>query len=113
MALALNSFKTITTVAPTSPVGIYTAPVGYTGVVLLGQATNINAQSQDVTFSHQRTSAGIAVTTRLVKNYPISASDTVNLLSGKLVLQSGDSLVLSASSLSSIEVVVSVLETLN
>ena len=113
MALALNSFKTITTVASTSPVGIYTAPVGYTGVVLLGQATNINVQSQDVTFSHRRTSAGIAVTTRLVKNYPISASDTVNLLSGKLVLQSGDSLVLSASSLSSIEVVVSVLETLN
>ena len=113
MALALNVFKTVTKIADTSPVGIYTAPVGYTGVVLLGQATNVNTQSQDVTFSHQRSTAGIAVTTRLVKNYPIAASDTANLLSGKLVLQSGDSLVLSASSSSAIEVVVSVLETLN
>ena len=113
MALALNVFKTITTVAPTSPVGIYTAPVGYTGVVLLAQATNVNTQSQDVTLSHQRSSSGIAVTTRLTKNYPIAASDTANLLAGKLVLQSGDSLVLSASASSAIEVVVSVLETLN
>lgn len=113
MALALNVFKTITTVAPTNPVGIYTAPVGYTGVILLGQATNVNTTSQDITLSHQRTVAGIAVTTRLTKNYPIAASDTSNLLSGKLVLQSGDVLVLSASSSSSIEVVVSVLETLN
>ena len=113
MALSLNVFKTITSVAPTTPVGIYTAPVGYTGVVLLGQATNINTTSQDVTLSHQRSTAGVAVTTRLTKNYPIAASDTANLLSGKLVLQSGDVLVLSASSSSSIEVVVSVLETLN
>lgn len=113
MALALNVFKTITSVPPTSPVGIYTAPVGYTGVVLLAQAANVGSQSQDVTFSHQRSVAGIAVTTRLVKNYPISANDSSNLLTGKLVLQSGDVLLLSASTSSDIEVTVSILETLN
>ena len=41
MALKLNVFQTVTKVAPTSPVGIYTAPTGYTGVVLLAQAANV------------------------------------------------------------------------
>ena len=42
MALQLNVFKTLTKVAPTSPVGIYTAPVGYTGVLLLAQVANVS-----------------------------------------------------------------------
>lgn len=113
MALALNVFQTVTSVVSTSPVGIYTAPVGYTGVVLLAQVANIGSNSQDVTFCHQRTSAGIAVTTRIVKNYPIAASDTANLLSGKLVLESGDVLVLSGSNGTDLEFIGSILETLN
>jgi hypothetical protein len=113
MALALNVFKTITKVATTSPVGIYTAPTGYTGVVLLAQTANIGNNTQTVSFSHQRTVAGIAVTTEILKNFPVSTSDTANLLSGKLVLESGDSLVLSASNGTDIKFLGSVLETLN
>jgi hypothetical protein len=113
MALALNVFRTITNVPSTSPVGIYTAPVGYTGVVLLAQATNINSTSYDVSFSHQRTVSGIAVTTEIVKQFPISGNDTANLLSGKLVLESGDVLVLSASNANNIKFIASILETLN
>jgi hypothetical protein len=114
MALALNVFKTITKVVPTSPVGIYTSPTGYTGVVLLAQCTNIGTTSQDITFSHNRTnSVGVAVTTRILKNFPISGNDTANLLSGKLVLESGDVLVVSGSHSTNLEFIVSVLETLN
>lgn len=113
MALALNVFKTITTVASTSPVGIYTAPVGYTGVVLLAQAANIGSGTNTVSFSHQRTLSGIAVTTEIIKNFPISVSDTANLLAGKLVLESGDALILSASSGTDIKFLGSILETLN
>jgi hypothetical protein len=113
MALALNVFKTVTTVVSTSPVGIYTAPVGYTGVVLLAQVANIGASSHDITLSHQRSVAGVAVTTRLSKNFPIAANDTANLLSGKLVLESGDILVLSGSNGTNLEFVGSILETLN
>jgi hypothetical protein len=113
MALALNVFKTVTKVATTNTVGIYTAPVGYTGVVLLAQATNIGSETQTVSFSHQRTSAGIAVTTEILKDFPISASDSANLLSGKLVLESNDVLVLSASSGTDIKFLGSILETLN
>lgn len=113
MALALNVFKTITSVVSTSPVGIYTAPIGYTGVVLLAQVANIGSSSHDITLSHQRSVAGIAVTTRLAKNFPIAGNDTANLLSGKLVLESGDILVLSGSNGTNLEFVGSILETLN
>jgi hypothetical protein len=113
MALALNVFKTITKIASTSSVGIYTAPIGYTGVVLLAQTANVGNNTQTVSFSHQRTIAGIAVTTEILKDFPVSASDTANLLSGKLVLESGDALVLSASSSTDIKFLGSVLETLN
>jgi hypothetical protein len=113
MALALNVFKTVTKVATTNAVGIYTAPVGYTGVVLLAQATNIGNNTQTVSFSHQRTSAGIAVTTEILKSFPISSSDTANLLAGKLVLESGDVLVLSATSGTDVKFIGSILETLN
>jgi hypothetical protein len=113
MALALNVFQTVTSVITTNPVGIYTAPVGYTGVILLAQVANIGGNSEDISLSHQRSVAGIAVTTEMLKQYPISANDTVNLLSGKLVLESGDTLVLYGSNGSNLKFVASILETLN
>lgn len=113
MPLALNIFKTITKVASINPVGIYTAPTGYTGVVLLAQAANISSNTHTVSFSHQRTSSGIAVTTEILKEFPISGNDTANLLSGKMVLESNDVLVLSASDGSNIKFIASILETLN
>jgi len=113
MALALNVFKTITKVATTNAVGIYTAPVGYTGVVLLAQATNIGNDTHTVSFSHQRTSAGIAVTTEILKNFPISGSDSASLLVGKLVLESSDVLVFSSSNATNVKFIGSILETLN
>jgi hypothetical protein len=113
MALALNVFKTVTKVVTTNVVGIYTAPTGYTGVVLLAQAANIGSGTQTVSFSHQRSTSGIAVTTEILKNFPVSSSDTANLLAGKLVLESGDVLVLSASSGTDVKFIGSILETLN
>ena len=113
MALALNVFKTVTNIVTINAVGIYTAPIGYTGVVLLAQTANVGNNTQTVSFSHQRSVSGIAVTTEILKNFPIAASDTANLLSGKLVLESGDVLVLSASSGTDIKFLGSILETLN
>ena len=108
MALALNVFKTITQVAPTSPVGIYTASVGYSGVVLLAQAANVGSDTQTVSLSHKRSS----VTTEIVKTLPIEASDTANLLPGKLVCEAGDIIQLSASNATDIKFLGSILETL-
>lgn len=113
MALALNVFKTITKVASTSPVGIYTAPVGYSGVVLLAQATNVDTVAHTISFSHQRSVSGIAVTTEILKDFAIPANDSANLLAGKLVLEERDVIVLSADTSSGIKFIGSILETLN
>jgi hypothetical protein len=113
MALALNVFQTVTSVVSTTPTPVYTAPVGYTGVVLLAQVANIGVNSQDVSLSHQRSVVGVAVTTEMMKNFPVSSNDTVNLLAGKLVLESGDKLVLSGSSSTDLKFIASILETLN
>ena len=109
MALALNVFQTVTAVVSTSEVVVYTAPVGYTGVVLLAQVANIGATSQDVTLTHRRSSTD----TEMLKEFPISGNDTANLLAGKLVLESGDKLVLSGSDASNLKFIASILETLN
>jgi len=109
MALALNVFQTVTAVVSTSPTEIYTAPVGYTGVVLLAQVANIGSSSYDVTLVHRRS----ATDTEMLKNYPISSNDTANLLAGKLVLESGDKLVLSGSNATNLKFIASILETLN
>jgi hypothetical protein len=109
MALALNVFKTVTSVVGVASTTIYTAPVGYTGVVLLAQVANIGSTSHDVTFVHRRSSTD----TRILKQYPISGGDTANLLVGKLVLESGDKLVISGSNGTDLEFIGSILETLN
>tara|TARA_R110000772_G_scaffold169355_1_gene281239 strand:+ start:117 stop:446 length:330 start_codon:yes stop_codon:yes gene_type:complete len=109
MALALNVFQTVTSVVSVTPTVVYTAPVGYTGVVLLAQVANIGATSADITLIHRRSSTD----TEMLKQYPISGNDTANLLAGKLVLESGDRLVLSGSNGTDLKFVGSILETLN
>jgi hypothetical protein len=113
MALPLNVFKTLTRVAPTSPVGIYTAPVGYTGVILLAQVANISSSTYSVSFSHRRTTLGIAVTTEIVKDFAVQGNDSVSLIQGKLTLEAGDTLLLSSNNATNIKFIGSILETLN
>lgn len=119
MALALNVFQTVVKVLDIVEEEVYTAPVGYTGVFLLAQITNIGEISEDVTVKHRRMIAGSIVDTEMAKNYPISAKDTLNLFSGKLILESGDKLVISVSNNAGIQTntnlkfVGSILETLN
>lgn len=109
MALALNVFQTVTATVSLSATEIYTAPVGYTGVVLLAQVANIGTTSEDVTLTHRRGGTD----TEMLKQFPIASNDTANLLAGKLVLESGDKLVLSGSDASNLKFIASILETLN
>lgn len=109
MALALNVFQTVTSVVPISDTVVYTSPVGYTSVVLLAQVANVGASTQTVTFIHRRNSTD----TEIVKDFPISSKDSTTLLSGKLVLESGDRLVISGSNATDLKLIASILETLN
>lgn len=113
MALALNVYKTVTQVVPTSAVGIYTAPVGYSGVVLLAQIANIGSSTQTVTVSHERSVSGTAVTTEIVKDFPVPGNDTASILNGKLIMETNDIIKISGSSATDLKFIGSILETLN
>lgn len=108
-AAAVNVFQTITNVVGTSTVGVYTAPVGYTGVVLLAQVTNIGSSTQTLTFGHRRSGTD----TEIVKDLAIPANDTANLLAGKLVVETGDTLTLVGSTATDLKYISSILETSN
>lgn len=113
MALPSNVFKTIIKVVSLTNEVIYTAPTGYTGVVLLAQITNIGNQTQTVSFSHRRMVNSVETTTEIIKNYPISSNDTLSLLTGKLALESDDEILISGSNSTDLKFISSILETLN
>ena len=109
MALPLKVFKTVTSVVPTSNVGIYTAPVGYAGVVIMAQCANISADTtHTVTFTHRRSGTD----TEIVKDFPVPPRDSVSFIDGRLGLESGDVLVISGGSASDLKFTGSILETL-
>jgi hypothetical protein len=112
VALALNNYVTVTSIGTTNSVGIYTAPAGYNAVVLCAQAVNLSANSHDVTFAHERTTSGIAVTTYSSYKRPIATHDTLELTTGKLTLNPGDIAKVSTSTENDIHIIFTVLETL-
>ena len=109
-AVAVNNFKTIThNVSTGTPTEIYTSPTGYTSVFLLLQVTNIESTTKTISVNHVRGSTS----TELLKEYPIVANDSLDLLPGKLVLQTGDKLAISGNANGVLKLVASVLETSN
>lgn len=115
MALSLNNYQTITGIVTTGSVGIYTAPTGYSAIILIAQATNLSTtETHTFNFTHSRTDETLLVTnTEMLQGFPLPSNDSASLLSGKLVLESGDSLVVSSSSDTDVKFISSVLETLN
>ena len=109
MALALNRFQTETKQLTTADQTIYTAQNGYTGIVLYAHVTNYGSSATTVTMSHKRSS----VTTEIAKDSQVPVNDAYVPMDGKLVLETGDSLVASAGANSTLKVLVSVLETAN
>jgi acyl-coenzyme A thioesterase PaaI-like protein len=63
---AVNAFQTVTQTVSTSEVVVYTAPVGYTGVVLLAQCTNTGTSTHTVTLQFRRDGTDVPVTNRFV-----------------------------------------------
>jgi hypothetical protein len=111
-AAAVNNFRTVTKVVGLTTDTIYSAPVGFVGVFLLAQCSNIGSSSQTISFYHNRNVSGIGVvTTEVVKNFYIPPNDTVNLLPGKLVLETGDYISISGSSSTDLKFLTSILET--
>tara|TARA_R110000868_G_scaffold379382_2_gene645181 strand:- start:2005 stop:2346 length:342 start_codon:yes stop_codon:yes gene_type:complete len=112
MPTPLNVFKTITYDITNTNTVVYTAPTGFTGIVLMAQAANVAATStESVTFSHFATVA--STETELLKGFVIPEADAASLLTGKLIIQDGDSIKAVASANSTFKLTLSVLESLN
>ena len=107
--LPLNNFKTITSDVTTVDTQVYEAPLGFKSVFLLAQITNTGGTPYEVTFKFGRG----AVTTDVVSDFTIPANDTLNLLTGKLVLETGDFIQVSGSDAggTDLKFIASILET--
>lgn len=105
--LPLNNFKTITAVLDTVDQKIYTAPLGFKSVFLLAQITNTGVSNQTVSFKFGRGS----IETDIVSNFEIPPNDTLNLLTGKLVLETDDFIKVVGSSSTDLQFIASILET--
>ena len=104
MALALNRFKTYTKQLTTSGQTIYTAPTGYTGIILYAHVTNYGASATTVTMSHVRSST----TTQIINAASVPANDAYIPLDGKLVLETSDYITATAGTNSVLKILVSV-----
>jgi hypothetical protein len=123
--IPLNKFKTQTAVLSTNTTAtVYTAPIGVTSIILMAQVSNITTQTQYVTFIHSRNrrippdargnnEQPDGVKTELVKNYAIPRDDAANLVTGKLILETVDSIICYASSAGACKITLSILETAN
>jgi hypothetical protein len=123
--LPLNTFKTKTAVlSTTATTKIYTAPAGTTAIILMANAANISSSTSLVTMAHYRNLPILPdtngnngqtgnVTTEQVKNFAVPTKNAANLLSGKLILESLDSIVAYSNSTGTIKLTLSVLETAN
>jgi hypothetical protein len=109
MASALNIFKTVTASLTTSSATLYTAPSGYTSIVLMAQVSNVTGTKAKVTFSHFADST----TTELLKEFSVPANDAVSATTGKLVLETGASVVASTDVDDALKITLSILESLN
>ena len=105
--LALNRFQTVTLDITDSDSTPYTAPTGYTAIVLYAHITNVTTSAATFTMSHVRSST----TTEIVKDVTVPPNDAYIPLDGKLVLETSDSIKISASANSSLKLILSVLET--
>ena len=112
-AIALNTFKTIRAGITTNTVGIYTCPIGVATVILLAQVTNVSTGSTTftVTASHSRSDEP-QEDYQFANGISVPPNDSINLLpDGKLILETGDSIKISANENNSLNIILSILET--
>ena len=112
MAGALNIFKTITANVTTTPTSVYSTPLGYSTVVLMCQLTNVTASSTVDASAFLVRTGNTGGNTTLVQEASVPANDAYSPLTGRLIMTPGDSFQVSSSANSSIQLTLSLLETL-
>lgn len=107
--LPLNTFRTRAFELTTATQTIYTTPTDLTCIILGAQASNFSTQT--VTISARLIKNSINYT--LLKDFRIPPQDAVEITTGKLVIEEGNSFVAEVSTNSSVDLILSLLETSN
>lgn len=123
--IPLNTFKTKTAMLTTSSTAtIYTAPIGTTAIILMTQVTNISTVTQYVNFGHFRRLAVLPdaqgnggqtgqTYTPMVVNFAVPKNNATNVTTGKMIVESLDSVRAWTTNPGALQVTLSVLETAN
>lgn len=122
--IPLNTFKTKTSLLGSTPDrNEYVAPVGVTSIVLMAQVANLSTQTQVLNFLHSRNrpvlqdaqgNGGQSTgTTFLVKGFEIPPNDAASVLTGKLIIESFDSIKAYSLNSGTLQLTLSILESAN
>jgi hypothetical protein len=108
--LPLNTFGNQAIQLTTSPQDIYTVPAGITTIVLGAQASNINNIPVTINFTLVKADASEFI---LLNDFEVPTNDSAEVTTGKLVITQGETLTAYASVNTSINLILSYLETSN
>jgi hypothetical protein len=109
VALPLNTFRTVAFELTTSEQTVYTTPASLTTIVLGAQASNISDTAATITFTLVKNATDFI----MLKEFIIPPNDAAEVTTGKLVIEEGSSIKAVVSADSSINLVLSILETSN
>jgi hypothetical protein len=98
--------------------------VGVTSIVLMAQVANISTTTQTLNFVHHRNRPVLAdaqgngaqaanVDSPLVRNFQVPVSDAASVLTGKLIIESLDSIRAYSGTTGTLQLTLSILETAN
>jgi hypothetical protein len=112
MRVPLNKFVRVATFVSNVPKSIYITPEKKTSVVINALATNVTNQTQSITVSVSsllNSNSNIV----LLSGFKIPKNDAANIAVGKIVLEYGDNFIVSTPQTSSVNITLSILESLN
>ena len=108
MPVVLNNFKTTLANITTTTSNVYTPPAGYAAVVLMAQVSNNGSGTIQISADINR--SGTA--TSLINGASVPVNDAISVVTGRLILNYGDTLQFTSSDNTSAQLVLSYLETL-
>lgn len=110
ITVPLNTFKSVAANLTTVNTLLYTAPSEITTIVLMAQVSNVTENTANASFYYKSNTGPM---TDLVKKFDIPKNDAASMLTGKLVLEQGQSVYAHAGANSALKIVLSLLETSN
>ena len=112
----LNHFTRVSTTLNTTLTQVYSAPVDTAAIMLAILASNKTSNTQTITLGvsgNGGPNVSVKPFFNIVKSFNIPANDVTNMAIGKIVLENYDGLNSSATALSSVDLTLTILETLN